>query len=112
MEGNWLTDNLIPLLISGTAIVVGSLVSLVWRQHSNRVDAIDGKVEENRKEAKEALEKHQERMERMDTKIFDKLDTLEAGMGVVAKSVSDLHATMATGYMSKQDCATMREKVS
>lgn len=92
-----------------TVPVILGLGLLVNKMHNGRVDALDKRENENNnrhlanhQRLQDDIADERRIAEERDSKIFEKLDK-------ATDKISDLHASIAGGYVSKEDCGRCKE---
>ena len=98
----------IALITIVVPIIIG-LLALVNKMHNGRVDALDKRENENNQRhlanhqrLEDQISEERRIAEERDSKIFEKLDK-------ATDKLSDLHASMAGNYVSKEDCGRCKE---
>jgi len=100
----------IVLTIAGLMLpIICALLVIINKMHNGRVDALDKRENENNnrhlanyERTQASIKEERKIAEERDSKIFDKLDK-------ATEKLSDLHASMAGNFVSKEDCGRCKE---
>ena len=90
--------------------VIGTLVGVIWFQHSRRVDAIDRRVDAYRRDIGLEMKTHKDDVLATHTRLFDKLDHLAASISGVREGIEGLRADISGDFVTKSDCTRMHSK--
>jgi len=109
MEGNVSTLQVVLAIIGLALPIIAALLVIINKMHNGRVDALDKRENENNQRhlanhqrLEDQITEERRVAEERDAKIFDKLDK-------ATDKISDLHASIAGGYISKEDCGRCKE---
>ena len=86
-------------LVGLTITVIGGLVGVIWKMHSNRVRAVEERMREDRETAHARSEQ-----------LFNKIDKLNDSMAALGTEIMGLRGDFGERFVSKEDCERCKER--